>query len=83
MPRVKILYLLFCLILLFSSCENDRYDDYSRGYDNAWRGIEEPNFLSSSKYRSGYEQGRMDADMYDDGFYDGKNGRSPKRLSLN
>lgn len=73
----------YCLLILcvgmgfiLSSCDsNNQYDD---GYESAWNGEAKPSLFSSRKYKNGYEQATADAEIYDDGYYDGFNGHRPK-----
>ncbi len=62
--------------LLLSGCDDCSQND--RGYDAAWNGEGAPSWSSSKEYREGYEQAAVDAEMYDDGYYDGFNGHGPK-----
>lgn len=63
--------------ILLMGC--DRASQYDRAYDAAWEGEGTPSsFWSSQEERDGYEQGLDDADMYDEGYEDGKNKRKPK-----
>ena len=70
----KKLIMLSLLSLIFLSCESDNCDKY---YDAAWDGEKEPSSWASQKQKEAYQQGLDDANMYDDGFFDGRNGNKP------
>ncbi|WP_141565555.1 hypothetical protein [Anaplasma marginale] len=53
-------------------------NEYDCGYEAAWEGEKAPTWFSSQEYRYGYEQGLQDADMYDQGYFDGSKGKAPK-----
>jgi len=68
---------LICLGLCFSGCDTDRYD-YDEGYEAAWNEENPPSRFATDEYRVGYQQGLMDAAMYDEGYYDGYEKNRPK-----
>jgi hypothetical protein len=71
---------IFALLLVMSltACNNDT-NQYDSGYEAAWNGEKEPSSIwSTKKQRNGYQDGLEDADMYDEGYYDGKNKHKPK-----
>lgn len=66
---------IFAVLLVMSlmACNNDT-NQYDSGYEAAWNGEKDPSSIwSTKKQRNGYQDGLDDADMYDDGYYDGKN----------
>lgn len=68
--------LLLTSVIYLSSCNNSE-DQYQNGYEAAWDGIT-PSSWSNNKFREGYEQGLDDAYIYDEGYFDGKNGKRPR-----
>ena len=73
----------FCLLLIVigfgvSSCGNNSGYEYDNGYEAAWNEDGEPTMFSSKDYREGYQQGLEDADVYDEGYYDGYNKKKSK-----
>lgn len=74
--KIEIFAILFALGL--SACSNDA-NHYNTGYKAAWNGEEKPSSVWSTKQQiDGYQDGLDDADMYDEGYYDGKNKNKPK-----
>ena len=66
-------------LCFLSGCGNNDRKDWDNGYNSAWEYDEAPSsFLGSKAKKEGYEQGRADAEAYDEGYYDGRNGRGPK-----
>ena len=64
---------------LFSGCGNNDRKDWDSGYNSAWEYDKVPShFLDNQAKKAGYDQGRVDAYAYDEGYYDGRNGHSPK-----
>ena len=59
---------------------SDGGDQYDQGYESAWEGDDEPSSWTSRELREGYEDGLNDADLYNDGYYDGANNHGPKYL---
>lgn len=60
---------------LFSGCSNNDRRDWGNGYNSAWEYDKAPShFFNSKAKKEGYEQGRVDVDAYDEGYYDGRNG---------
>lgn len=73
---MKHLYLLILLIFFnfLIGC-----DIQSKGYEHGFKGKSKPIFYSvCQNYHKGYNQGRLDAEMFDYGYYDAKH-----RLPLN
>ncbi len=64
----------FCLV----GCDSNSGYDYDNGYEAAWESEGSPTRFSNQEYRDGYEQGLQDAVMYDEGYYDGNEGKKPK-----
>jgi hypothetical protein len=66
-------------LYLLSGCGNSDRKDWDSGYDSAWEDKEAPSsFWDTKAKREGYELGRADADAYDEGYHDGRNGHGPK-----
>ena len=74
--------MLFSTILLgvcLAGCDSDQSgSNYDNGYEAAWNEEGEPSMFSCNGYREGYQQGLIDAAMYDEGYYDGYNKNRPK-----
>lgn len=69
------------LLYFFSQSENKTYKDWYSGYEAGWNGEEVKFSLWDSKEKKeGYEQGIDNADAYDEGYYDAKEGNEPKYL---
>lgn len=79
---MKICFQLACISwlvcgLCLVSCNNDS-SQYEKGYESAWNGEKKAASIWTSKIeQEGYQQSIEDANMYDEGYYDGKNGNSP------
>lgn len=66
-------------LCFLSSCGNSDRKDWDDGYESAWEGEEAPSSFWDSKARKeGYEYGKADADVYDEGYYDGYEGKKPE-----
>ena len=77
--KFKLFFILIPTIFLTPGCTNINVDDNEKGYEDAWDDKDKPSSLWISQEEiDGYEQGRYDSDMYDDGYYDGCNNLEPK-----
>jgi len=65
------------LLMLFG-CQ-DKHSDYDKGYEAAWEEDNAPSsYWTSKEEKQGYEDGLDDAWTYDEGYYDGYEGKRPR-----
>jgi hypothetical protein len=56
----------------------NRQKSYEKGYEAAWEEERAPSRWASKEERKGYEDGLEDVWTYDEGYYDGYEGKRPK-----
>ena len=74
----KIVCVLLLIILALTGC-GPIDGGYDAGCEDGYNGARKSGF--SAEYNSGYEDGEMDAEMYDLGYYDARNDNRPRHLN--